>query len=72
MSAAVVARGVAPPAFDARKAVFDFAPAFVERLIVRLLERAALFRRDAGLDASVDQRLAKGIAIVALIAGQRS
>ncbi len=71
MRAAVVAHRDAPPVLEPAEAVFDLVALFVEGLVVSVLGLAVLLRRDAGLDALFDQGLAKGVAVVALVAGQR-
>ena len=71
MRTSVIARCNPPPVFDPGKAVLNFVALFVKRLVVGLRVLAVFLRRDAGLDAFVEKRLAKAVAIVALIAGER-
>ena len=70
MSATVISRCDPPPVFEPSKGVFDFVPLFVERLVVIVLDFAALFRRDAWIDPFFDQGVAEPVAVIASIARQ--
>jgi len=71
MSAAVIARCDAPPVFEPSKGIFYFVTLFIERFVVSMLKLAVLFRWNAWIDPFFDQGVAKPIAVIASIAGQR-
>jgi hypothetical protein len=71
VSATVISRCDPAPIFEPSEGVFNFVPFFVERLVVVVLDFAALFRRDAWIDPFFDQGIAEPVAVITPIPCQR-
>ena len=57
----------APTDFELAKHVFDFVPAFIERLVERNLQFSVGLWRDAWGDASFQQRIAEPVGVVSFV-----
>ncbi len=68
VGAAVIAGVDAPPVLEFAEHILDFVASFIERPVEGDFGLAIVFRRDAGVDASPSQCLAKPVRIIALVA----
>ena len=70
MSASIVSSVDAAPVLDAAEHVFDFVALPVKQLVIIVLDFAVFERRDTGDDIAIDERRAKAVAVITLVADQ--